>query len=117
MEDTIEGKVAAIIDNKIIINRGEIAGVREGMTFTIFTIGEEITDPKTGESIGPFEEVKADVTVIHVQEKMCTTIRIPEDVKAYDLDVEIGDYAREYVSMERLIELCKCQLCQQCHHL
>ena len=108
---TIEGKVAAIIDeNKFVINRGRIAGVDEGMTFAIFTIEEEVIDPKTGVSLGNFEDVKAKVKVIYTQEKMCTALRIPEDANPQELKVEIGDSAREYISMSQLIELVKLHL-------
>ena len=103
---TIEGKVAAILDeNKFVINRGRIAGVDEGMTFAIFTIGEDVIDPETGVPLGNFEDVKAEVQVIYVQEKMCTALRIPEDAPAHDLKVEIGDYAREYCGLAQLNEL------------
>ena len=108
---TIEGKVAAILDeNKFVINRGRIAGVDEGMTFAIFTISEDVIDPETGVPLGNFEDVKAEVQVIYVQEKMCTALRIPKDTKPHDLKVEIGDSAREYISMTQLIELVKLHL-------
>jgi hypothetical protein len=111
MEEPIEGKVAAIIDeNKFVINRGRIAGVGEGMTFAIFTIGEEVIDPKTGVSLGNFEDVKAKVKVIYVQEKMCTALRIPEDANPQALKVEIGNSAREYISMSQITELVKLHL-------
>lgn len=122
MKETIEGKVAAIINDKIIvINRGEKDGVNEDMTFAIFVLGEELTDSKTGESLGNFEHVKAKVSVIHVQEKMCSTIQIPEtdmgdlvQVEAIekgsesnDSKVVIGDLAREYVGMPQLLEFAR----------
>lgn len=117
MPERIEGVVSAIIDDRIIvINRGEKDGVKEDMTFAIFTVGEELTDSKTGESLGNFEHVKVKVEVIHVQEKMCSTIRIPEtdideQVEAIekcfgskDLELLIGDGAREYMGMSQLLK-------------
>jgi hypothetical protein len=122
MEERIEGKVAAIINNQIIvINRGEREGVREDMIFAIFTEEEKLIDPTTGESLGFFENVKVKVGVIHVQEKMCSTIGIPEtidrvgkkvqleaigkDGKYEDCKVIVGDFAREYIGMSALLYL------------
>lgn len=122
MEERIEGKVAAIINNQIIvINRGEREGVREDMTFAIFTKEEELIDPTTGEPLGFFENVKVKVGVIHVQEKMCSTIGMPEttdrvgkivqleaigkDGKYEDCKVIVGDSAREYISMSQILNL------------
>ena len=122
MEEEIEGKVAAIIDNQIIvINRGDADGVRNGMTFAIFTVGEKINDPVTGETLGNFEIIKAKIEVVHVMEKMCSAIQIPVtdmvdliQAKAIgkrqgsiDCEVEIGDSVREYIGMPQLLEFAK----------
>jgi hypothetical protein len=44
-------------DNIVTINRGEGGGVAEGDIFNVFTQGEELKDPDTGEVLGR-EEVK-----------------------------------------------------------
>jgi len=45
----IEGRVADVEGNKVIINIGESAGVKTGMAFDIFRLEKEVTDPETGE--------------------------------------------------------------------
>ena len=69
----IEGKIAKIIDeNTVVINRGLEHAVEEDMRFVIYEPGEEIKDPDTNKSLGPFENVKAKVEVVNVQEKFST---------------------------------------------
>lgn len=109
MEGQVEGKVAAIVNERtIVINCGEKEGVEENMLFDIFIYGGELEDPETGESLGALEDVKAKGRVIHVQERMSTLLRIPLH---YDEDeteetfinprmgikpVEIGDCVRNF---------------------
>lgn len=71
MSAPIEGKIAKIVDDQtVIINRGTASGVREGMKFAIFTGGDAVADPDTGESLGEWEVVKGCVKVSHVQKKL-----------------------------------------------
>jgi hypothetical protein len=80
---------------------------------------EELTDSETGESLGRFEYVKVKVEVIHVQEKMCSAIQIPEPDRVGDLiqvgalkkdsrsnasKVVVGDCAREYVGCHHYLD-------------
>ena len=77
MNDTISGKVAAVIDDTtLVLNLGRESGVREGMLFAIVSDHQDVADPDSGESLGKWEFVKARVLVTHVQEKMCT-VRSP----------------------------------------
>lgn len=65
-------KVVHVIDQKnIVINVGEIGGIKLGNRFIIFGIGEEIFDPDSKESLGKLELVRGEGVVVHVQEKMC----------------------------------------------
>lgn len=65
--------VAKIIDGfTVVLNRGAEHGVKIGDRFLIYGIGDEITDPETGESLGCLEIVKGIGSVSHVQEKICT---------------------------------------------
>ncbi len=67
----IYGKVARILSEKeVVLNVGLADGVKEGDVFVIFSEGERIIDPETGEDLGPLENVKGRVTVSHVMEKM-----------------------------------------------
>jgi len=46
------GKVAKVSEGKIYINLGSVDGVKEGDTFSVTRLGEEIIDPDTGKSLG-----------------------------------------------------------------
>ena len=84
MSDSIEGKVAAVVDDTtLVLNVGRESGVREGMLFAIVSEHQEVSDPDSGQSLGRWESVKVRVIVTHVQERMCT-VRSPlaEDDKA-----------------------------------
>ncbi len=71
MSAPIEGKIAKIVDERtVVINRGSKAGVREGMKFAIFSGGDAVTDPDSGEQLGTWEVVKGCVKTTHVQEKL-----------------------------------------------
>ena len=64
----IEGSVAEILSQyEVVMNRGEQDGVRHDMDFIIYSIGEEIEDPDTGESLGNVEHLKARVKPRHIQ--------------------------------------------------
>ena len=77
MNDSISGKVAAVIDDTtLVLNLGRESGVQEGMLFAIVSDHHDVADPDSGESLGKWEFVKARVLVTHVQEKMCT-VRSP----------------------------------------
>lgn len=65
--------VVAILDSyKVIINVGANRNLVNGTKFLIVGIGEEILDPKTGESLGNVEIIRGHAQVIHVQEKIST---------------------------------------------
>jgi len=66
----LEGRVAEIKDQyQIVINKGTEHGVENGMRFVIYEIGDELTDPDTGNSLGKIEYAKAKVKVTYVREK------------------------------------------------
>jgi len=73
MTEPITGAVARIINGReVAINRGEAAGVREGMIFEILDpLGLNVVDPETGEDLGSVPLVKARVRVTTVSEKLC----------------------------------------------
>ncbi len=68
----VEGKVAKILGKgEVVLNRGRMHGVRQGMVFEIFAPeGEEVWDPDTGETLGTVEDVKAKAEVTEVKEKL-----------------------------------------------
>lgn len=107
--------VAKIInERRVVLNKGEQDGISDGDDFVVFSLGEEVHDPKTGESLGILEKIKGKGEVIHVQDNMCTIETYefdmvpvptpwPSDLygerkkKVYQkfVDVQHGDYARK----------------------
>ncbi len=106
---------------EVVLNRGQKQGAKTGDKFLVFGIGEDLTDPTTGESLGRLELVRGRGQVTHVQESM-VTVRCIEvrssvrkrilsptismltgttteiDQSAEELpfdDVQKGDYARQ----------------------
>jgi curli biogenesis system outer membrane secretion channel CsgG len=63
-------KVAAKLGTQITINRGEGAGVAVGQTWTVFALGEEITDPDTGEKLGRNEAEIGKIIITRVTSKL-----------------------------------------------
>ena len=114
-----DGLVAKVIDRQtVVLNKGAQDGISEGSKFVVFSLGEEVHDPKTGESLGILEEVKGKGQVVHVQDRVCTIetyefdmipARAPslleklteihgerkERVYRQFVDVNCGDYARK----------------------
>lgn len=69
---TFPATIAKVIDNyKLVMNRGENNGIREGQRMMVYHISsEEIKDPHTGESLGFLELVRGTGRVIFVQDKI-----------------------------------------------
>lgn len=66
-------KVAKVInDYELVINVGSNKGLIEGSRFIVYSLGKEIFDPDTNESLGKLEIIKGTGKVTHVQEKMAT---------------------------------------------
>jgi hypothetical protein len=120
----IETKIVRILNpTQVVLGAGSEQGVREGMTFVLYSLSDEIRDPETGESLGQLEIVKGRVRVTHVQQRFCTattesrtvtrgpldplallrkTETVYEQLKVEgavavetDLTVRVGDLARE----------------------
>jgi len=73
MAQLIEGKVARILsDNIVIISVGSDAGVKPGMPFVVLAQGEEVTDPDTGKALGRWEVPKGHLRVTHAQGGLAT---------------------------------------------
>jgi curli biogenesis system outer membrane secretion channel CsgG len=59
-------------DGTVLVRPGTDGGVKVGDTFTVYSLGEKITDPTTGEELGQTESKAGTVTVTAVQEKFST---------------------------------------------
>lgn len=73
-------KVVHVLDDyRVAINRGSIDGVKIGDTYLIYSMGPELTDPDTNESLGQLEEVRGRAIVRHLQDKVATLESIDFD--------------------------------------
>jgi curli biogenesis system outer membrane secretion channel CsgG len=74
-------------DNELFISGGSKTGVAEGDVFTIYSVGENLVDPSTGEQLGSELTKKGTVKVTTVEEKYAkaksdTSLK---DIKAGDI--------------------------------
>ena len=75
---------------RILIGAGERHGTRPGDRFTVYSAGQELVDPFTGELLGMDEQLLGQVTVTDVQDKYSTVQPdAPMD------SVKVGDVARQ----------------------
>jgi len=66
-------KVVAILGStQVVINRGSDDGVKVGARYVVYSLGSEVFDPDTKESLGQIELVKGKGEVIHTQARMAT---------------------------------------------
>lgn len=111
--------VSILSPTKVVINKGSNDEVEKGQRFVVFSHGDHVKDPETGEDLGQIEVVKGKGEVVHPQERMATletyeldditrtveqdakfwmlperTIRESRKVKRQFEDVQIGDLAR-----------------------
>ena len=109
-------RVAKVLDSgKLVLNVGRADEVSVGDNFLIFSLGEEILDPVTNESLGRLEIIKGRGKVDHLQDRLCTIRpiqierRVPKQglaaaLGAYDTEnihtkfenAEFGDFAKRY---------------------
>ncbi|MGB3290211.1 MAG: CsgG/HfaB family protein [Burkholderiaceae bacterium] len=62
-------KVVGVHKGKVIINRG--AGIAAaGQTYDIYSVGEALVDPDTGETLGATEENTATIRIVEVKPKL-----------------------------------------------
>lgn len=64
------GRVIRMFDDRrVVIDLGASDGVEEDMTFGIFTPGDSIIDPDSGETLGTYRRRKATVEAMEVFER------------------------------------------------
>jgi curli biogenesis system outer membrane secretion channel CsgG len=61
--------VKADSDGEVYISAGDEVGAQEGDTFTVYSVGEELIDPSTGELLGVEEEELGTVKIYEVKDK------------------------------------------------
>jgi curli biogenesis system outer membrane secretion channel CsgG len=64
-----QGSVIRVSGDDIYTSAGERNGCTVGDTFTVFSVGEALVDPTTGEKLGSEEKKKGVIKVYEVQEK------------------------------------------------
>lgn len=64
--------VHVLNDYTVVINRGWASGVKVGDTYLVYSLGPELIDPDTNESLGQLELVRGRAVVRHLQEKVAT---------------------------------------------
>jgi curli biogenesis system outer membrane secretion channel CsgG len=74
-------------DNELLISGGAKTGISEGDVFTIYSVGENLVDPATGEQLGSELEKKGTITVTKVEEKYAKAHSDAslKDIKAGDI--------------------------------
>ncbi|NCR20820.1 MAG: hypothetical protein GPJ27_02310 [Microcystis aeruginosa L111-01] len=104
---TFPATVAKVIDDyKLVMNRGEQNGIREGQRMMVYHISnEDIKYPNTGESLGFLELVKGTGRVIFVQDKI--SIIETDRKKTYRKRIEnpsfaLSSYKSEVVESDEL---------------
>lgn len=81
-------KVAAKSGSQITINRGEGGGVTVGQEWSVFALGNEITDPDTGKTLGRNENAVGKIKITRV------TAQITYGEVEVDNGIAIGNIAR-----------------------
>jgi hypothetical protein len=100
-------QVAKVVDpHTVVINAGANNGIQIGQRFQIYSLGDEVLDPVTGESLGHLEMIKGSGSVAHVQDKMATIKSImtePGGKVLRQRNVVGFSFAGEGLSEERLL--------------
>ncbi len=82
-------KIIKVTGKQIYINSGGGNGEKEGRVYGIYRMGEEMTDPDTGESLGSEEEKIGTAKVVKVSPKFSIAETKVSDVKKTDILKEV----------------------------
>lgn len=63
-------KIVKRTNNEVILNRGQDGGLKIGDVLQVFSAGEELIDPDTGESLGSAEEYIGEIKVSRINPKI-----------------------------------------------
>lgn len=80
-------------NGQLIINRGQDGGLKKGDKLVVFSAGEELIDPDTGESLGSSEEYIGEVSVTRINPKI-TYVKIIKEVDATNMPMSRGSILR-----------------------
>lgn len=82
-------RVLKVNGNEMYVGAGAKTGVTEGDTFTVYSVGEDLVDPTTGEKLGSEETAKGTVKVTKVEDKFC---KVKSDTELKD--IKVGDVVK-----------------------
>lgn len=80
-------------NGQVIINRGQDGGLKKGDILAVFSAGEELIDPDTGESLGSSEEYIGEVKVTRINPKI-TFAKIIKETDPEAMPLAIGNILR-----------------------
>ena len=83
--------VIKVNGNEMYIGAGAKTGINVGDTFTVYSVGEDLVDPSTGEKLGSEETAKGTVKVTKVEDKFCKA-QADGDLK----DIKPGDVVKAH---------------------
>ena len=90
----IKTAVARIFSPRhVALSAGTLDGVKEGMVFVIYSLGDPIFDPSTGDSLGQLEIVKGRVKVVNVQDKVSQATTLSRTESLFDT---INSFSRSH---------------------
>ena len=64
-----QGRIIKVTDDAVYVSGGKNAGMSNDDSFTVYSVGEALVDPATGEQLGAEETKKGTVKVFQVEEK------------------------------------------------
>lgn len=79
---------------QVIINRGHDGGLKKGAILAVFSAGEELIDPDTGESLGSSEEYIGEVKVMRINPKV-TFAKIIKEIEPDYMPISVGSILRK----------------------
>ncbi len=80
-------------NGQVIINRGQDGGLKKGTVLAVFSAGEELIDPDTGESLGSSEEYIGEVKVTRINPKI-TFAKITKETDPVNMPLARGNILR-----------------------
>jgi hypothetical protein len=62
-------EIIKVKGNQVYLNRGKDGGFKNGMVLNVYSPGEELIDPDTGEQLGSAEEYAGQIKVSRINPK------------------------------------------------
>ena len=84
--------IIKVSNNRVYLNRGKDGGFKKGMVLNVYSPGESLIDPYTGEDLGFAEEYVGQIKVDRINPKMTTATFVPAKMEG---DVGTGYIVRK----------------------